>query len=153
MCEHRIIWRYCPHCRKTAGPPLLQNVNCEKVTIWKLGRCRLGLCDREIIEHVECSECETKRITERDDMRRRLWEKAWPAPVQLAEGIKAPVMMDASQQTEEAWPVIEKTGKVEDKGSDMVIVQPEVMYDADDERDGEGLFIASKKRKTKQKSD
>ena len=86
-------------------------------------------------------------------MRRRLWEKAWPAPVQLPDGVKAPVMMDAAQQTEEPWPVIDKAGKVEDKGSDVVIVQPEVMYDADDERDGEGVFIASKKRKMKQKSD
>lgn len=157
MCEHRIIWRYCPCCRKRASLPLRQNVNCESVTIWKLGKCRRGLCDREIEEQIECSVCYNRRIAERDEARKRLWEKAWPAPDVVTERLQQPAMQDAGQQTEDLLP---KNGRNAEKwtvhrGEEEVVhqPQPEVIYDADDEDEAEDLVMIRKRSKGKEKSD
>ncbi|RGP75132.1 hypothetical protein FLONG3_5816 [Fusarium longipes] len=152
MCEHRIIWRHCPSCRKRASPPLLHNVNCEKTTIWKLGRCSLGLRNRDIVEQVECEECCDRRVAETEEERRRLWEKAWPGPVQPLESHALPETKDKAQQTEEEWPKVEK--EVEEKEEETVEQQAQVegMYDADDEDDDEGLFIPRTKSKKKSKT-
>jgi hypothetical protein len=95
-------------------------------------------------------------VTEKEEERRRLWEKAWPGPVQLLESPVLPDMKDAAQQTEEGWP---KSGKVDKRADERVgelveqHTQVEEMYDADDEDDDEGLVVLRKKSKKKERGD
>ncbi|RGP60621.1 hypothetical protein FSPOR_10588 [Fusarium sporotrichioides] len=149
MCEHRITWRYCPSCRNRAPVPLKHNIHCDKVNLWKLGRCGTGLRDREIVERVECYDCQTRRVRHEEKERRRLWEQAWPGPVQLLKSPVRPEMKNASQQTVEKWPKVGSQGG--NRGDEIVVQQTQVkvMYDADDEDDDQGLVMLRKRSKNR----
>ncbi|KAF0635186.1 hypothetical protein FPSE5266_20386 [Fusarium pseudograminearum] len=120
MCEHRITWRHCTICRTRAPMPLRQNITCKNANLWKLGKCSTGLRDREIVEQIECADCQNRRAKNENKERRRLWEKAWPGPVQPGEPPVRAEMKNATQQTVEEWPkvVVSKEGT---RGDEIVI--------------------------------
>ncbi|UZP40672.1 hypothetical protein NXS19_008488 [Fusarium pseudograminearum] len=79
--------------------PLRQNITCKNANLWKLGKCSTGLRDREIVEQIECADCQNRRAKNENKERRRLWEKAWPGPVQPGEPPVRAEMKNATQQT------------------------------------------------------
>ncbi|KAF5722108.1 hypothetical protein FMUND_3200 [Fusarium mundagurra] len=77
MCEQVRIVRRCTACRQYKSE-IIRNINCYKVSIYKLGLCRNGMSYRNVTEPIECIECHTKRVREVEAERRRRWLAAWP---------------------------------------------------------------------------
>jgi hypothetical protein len=84
MCEQVTTIRRCNTCRQYKSK-IIRNINCDKVTIYKLGLCRNGMSYREVTESIECTECYTKREREVEADRKRRWLAAWPEAEPEAE--------------------------------------------------------------------
>ncbi|KAH7144957.1 hypothetical protein DER46DRAFT_672728 [Fusarium sp. MPI-SDFR-AT-0072] len=77
MCEQVTTIRRCTICRQYKSQ-IIRNINCDKVSIYKLGLCRNGMSYRDVIEDIECIDCYTKREREVEADRKRRWLAAWP---------------------------------------------------------------------------
>ncbi|RBR14577.1 hypothetical protein FVER53590_06731 [Fusarium verticillioides] len=77
MCEQVRTIRRCTTCQQYKSE-IIRNINCDKVSIYKLGLCRNGMSYRNVTEPIECIECHTKRVREVEAERRRRWLAAWP---------------------------------------------------------------------------
>ncbi|KAM5509087.1 hypothetical protein FOXYSP1_12053 [Fusarium oxysporum f. sp. phaseoli] len=77
MCEQVTTIRRCTTCRQYKSQ-IIRNINCDKVSIYKLGLCRNGMSYRDVIEDIECIDCYTKREREVEADRKRRWLAAWP---------------------------------------------------------------------------
>ncbi|KAH7263023.1 hypothetical protein BKA59DRAFT_449239 [Fusarium tricinctum] len=84
MCEQLTMWRLCTGCKQRKNK-VIRNINCNKVSVYKLGTCSNGMSYREISENVECSDCYTRRTEDLEADRKRRFKEAWPDPVKEPE--------------------------------------------------------------------
>ncbi|KAF5669458.1 hypothetical protein FHETE_4962 [Fusarium heterosporum] len=71
------MWRFCTGCKKREGK-VVRNINCDKVTLYKLGTCQNGMSYREIDEKIECNICYARRVEGLEADRKRRFKEAWP---------------------------------------------------------------------------
>ncbi|KAF4424740.1 hypothetical protein F53441_14222 [Fusarium austroafricanum] len=115
MCEQLTTHRACRTCKQHKSK-IIKNTNCDKVSMFKLGQCVNGMSYRKEVEHIECPDCEIKRITEIEADRKRRFLAAWPEPEEESDhGEKDEVKSEggASVETEamtitseESWKMI-----------------------------------------------
>ncbi|KAM0346673.1 hypothetical protein ACHAPU_005385 [Fusarium lateritium] len=97
MCEQLTMWRFCTGCKKRESK-VVRNINCNKVTLYKLGTCVNGMSYREVDEKVECSVCYARRIEDLEADRKRRFKEAWPDDDKEVEGHSAEVLQEKSEQ-------------------------------------------------------
>jgi hypothetical protein len=78
------MWRFCTGCKQRKSK-VIRNINCEKVSLERLGTCMNGMSYREISESVECSDCYSRRTKDLEADRKRRFKEAWPDPVKEPE--------------------------------------------------------------------
>ncbi|KAF5544566.1 hypothetical protein FNAPI_9382 [Fusarium napiforme] len=120
MCEQVRTIRRCTTCQQNKSE-IIRNINCDKVSIYKLGLCRNGMSYRDVTEPIECSECHNKRVREVEAERRRRWLEAWPEDEPEVENEKkddekeekekqddgaSVATDDATVNSEESWNVV-----------------------------------------------
>ncbi|KAF9777222.1 hypothetical protein IL306_004496 [Fusarium sp. DS 682] len=118
MCEQVTTRRHCLTCKQEKSK-IIRNINCDQVSIYKLGQCRQGMSYRDEKEPIECSECYTRREQEVEADRKRRFLAAWPEPEEesdheemdeqkseRSEGDGVSVGEDVTENSEDSWKMV-----------------------------------------------